>query len=515
MSRFSTNLLSTVAGQTLIVIAALAGAKYIFARLGDDAFGLIFLTTTTGFVLAGVFELGICTTIVKEAAAFLDQDAAYVHSLIRTASAFYWCTYVVLCLAIVAAGPYVGSRWIILTSLDRGVAVQVFRVLGVGALLAIPRSLYNSVLRGAQRMDASNLIDVSAAIAQQCGTIAILAMGGGILAVTYWLAGSTLLWIGAYVVVIAHIVSPRCLVPEFVPGIVKRNRSYTSQTMRISFFSIFNTQYDKLVMSRFLPVALVGYYGFAYTLLRRGPTQLAAAVAQAALPFFASLHAGGQRAELKARYKILEESLCFGLVPLFAAILYAAPHLFGYVFNRSVAGLLAAPAILLAAGFYMSSTMLLPYMFCLAVGRPDIPAKLSAYSLALLAPSIPVLVWFFGITGAAGAFVLYQSVGYAFLAPRAYQECLALPLSSLAAVIGKSVSLGCLCYGIWLVRAWNETGSSAIPETVAWFGVGTAAFVAGTWLFVTEDLRRAIKKHLRLGLSLFNRWRQSDVREQS
>lgn len=514
MSRFTTNLLSTLAGQTLIIIAALAGTKYIFARLGEDAFGLVFLITTTGFMLAGVFELGICTTIVKEAAALLDRDPAYIQALIRTAGAFYWCTYVGLCVAVLTAGPYVASRWIILTALDADVAVQVVRVLGVAALLAIPRSLYNSVLRGAQRMDVSNLIDVTAAIGQQCGTIAILAMGGGILPVSYWLAGSTFLWIGAYAVAVARIVSPGCLVPEFVPGIVKRNRPYSSQTMRISLFATFNTQYDKLVMSRMLPVALVGYYGFAYTLLRRGPTQLAAAVAQAALPSFASLHAGGQRAELSQQYKLLQESLCFGLAPFFAAILYSAPHLFGYVFNRGIAGLLAAPVFLLAIGFYISSSMLLPYMFCLAVGRPDIPARLSAYSLALMLPSTPVLVWLFGITGAAGAFVLYQSVAYVYLAPRAYKECLAMPLTSLASVIGRAVSLGCLCYGTWLVRVSNETAPPSVPETAAWFSVGTAAFVAGAWFCITEDLRRAIKNRSRVGLSLLNRWRQSYARQE-
>jgi len=511
MSRLSNNLISTLAGQSLIAIAALAGTKYIFARLGEDAFGLIFLTITTGFVLAGVFELGISTTIVKEVAALLYQERLYVHALIRTASLFYWYGYVALSLALVAIGPYVCSRWLVLGKMDPGVAIQVFRILGVAALLAMPRSLYNGILRGAQRMDLSNLIDVSAAIGQQCGVIVILALGGSVLEVTYWLCGSTFLWIGGYMVVIGHVISPQCLVPGFAREILKRNRSYTMQTMRISFLTIFNTQYDKLVMSRLLPVAMVGCYGFAYTLLRRGPTQLAAAVAQAAFPSFASLHSLGRSAELKHQYKILQEALCFGLVPFFAAILYAAPDVFAYVFNRGIAGRLAVPMLLLAVGHYMSSTMLLPYMFCLAAGRPDIPAKLSAYSLMLLMPATPVLVWFFGITGAAGAFLLYQSLTYGYLAPRAYKECLLLPLTSAASVIGKAASLGCLCYGIWLIRGWGEGATPAIPETAASFAVSTLAFAAGAWFLVTEELRQAIKNRVRLGFLLL---RTSDAKEQ-
>ena len=113
MSRLSTNLLSTVAGQALIAVSALAGTKYVFARLGEDAFGLIVVTMTGGLALAGVFDLGISTTVVKEVAALIHQERLYVRALIRTAGSFYWCAYVLLSLAIVAAGPYIGSHWLI------------------------------------------------------------------------------------------------------------------------------------------------------------------------------------------------------------------------------------------------------------------------------------------------------------------------------------------------------------------------------------------------------------------
>src|SRR5260370_35330024 len=111
MTRLTRNIIYNVAGQGLVLILSLIAVRFIFRRLGDDVFGIIFfnLVLTTG--LASALELGISATIVREVSRFFEKDRAYVTALIRTATLLHWGLRRVLRVAVWLQCPRLVPDW--------------------------------------------------------------------------------------------------------------------------------------------------------------------------------------------------------------------------------------------------------------------------------------------------------------------------------------------------------------------------------------------------------------------
>jgi O-antigen/teichoic acid export membrane protein len=368
----------------------------------------------------------------------------------------------------------------------------------VATLLALPRSLYASLFRGLQRMAFTNVIDVGTSALQQLGIILILAYRGSLFAVVDWIALSYLLGIAAYVLVASRFVPWRTLVPGFSATVVRRNRRFALHMMSISALATIHTQADKVVVSKLMPLGVLGYYSFASAVVTRA-TMVSTAVAQAGFPSFSHLFHRGQRPELMSQYGKLQTLLTFSMVPLYAAITFAALPFFGYLFTPAIGQRLLAPTALLCAGFYLNSTLAVPYIFSLAVGKPEISVRQNVYALFTVLPATVVLVALFGLVGAAASWVVYNLFAYGYGLPRICRECLMISPSSWYAQIARAVALGAATYGTaWLLLAYFER--LTLPYLVAGYLAGSAAFLLGSWSVIGPELR-----HTLIGLAPFHR----------
>lgn len=295
MSRLSKNIIYNLFGQGLILVLGFVAVKYIFKQLGEDALGIIYFTLTMNAVLCAVSEIGICSTTVREVSAHFKEEPGYIHDLIRTASLFYWVAYLLLAVIIYFVAPILINKWVNLKTMDAATAMQVLQILGISALLALPRSLYTSIFRGLQRMEFNNFIDVASSALQQFGIIVILAIGGRLLAVVYWIAVSFGVGVLCCIFALHRFFSWQTFVPHYYSTVVKRNLRYSSNMMSISLLAMVHMQFDKIIVSKLLPVSLFGFYGFAYNAVSK-TILLTSAVAQAAFPSFSSLFKmGGAR----------------------------------------------------------------------------------------------------------------------------------------------------------------------------------------------------------------------------
>ncbi|TMG60550.1 MAG: hypothetical protein E6H83_05510, partial [Chloroflexi bacterium] len=90
MTRLTRNVMYNVVGQGLVLVLSLIAVRFIFRRLGNDVFGIIFFNITLTAVLTRVLELGASSTIVREVSSAFESERAYVRDLVRTASFLYW-----------------------------------------------------------------------------------------------------------------------------------------------------------------------------------------------------------------------------------------------------------------------------------------------------------------------------------------------------------------------------------------------------------------------------------------
>lgn len=492
MSRLSRNVLYNVAGQGTVLLLGFVGVHFVFSRLGADAFGVIYFNLVLVGVLTTALELGVLATTVREVSAFFDSEPDYVERLIRTASLFYWGLGAVLFGAVFVAAPFLAAHWINLRTLDSGTAVVMLRLLSVTVLIQLPRALYASLFQGRQRMELNNGIDVASSAVQQLGLIAVVAAGGSAYQAAGWIALSVVLSTIAYLLLAGRLVGWRALIPAYDQGVVRRNLRFTGHMGALSILSMLLLQSDRIVVSKLLPIAVVGYYSFASTVVVRISFAYNA-IAQAALPSFARLHSRGDAGPLLVQYRKLQDLVCFGLVPVFAALVFGALPLYTNLFNARVAGQLLLPTALLSLGFYMGATVAIPYQFAIAAGRPDIPARANLYALFVVVPWAVTATYLYGITGAATSWIAYGSFLYLYMVPRTCRECLHIPPLSWHAHVARAFGLAAATYGAaWLLL--SVTRSFGLGALILADLAANLAFGVGALLLIGPDLRQTVRR---------------------
>jgi O-antigen/teichoic acid export membrane protein len=488
VGRLGRNLVSNVVGQGLVTVLLLVAGKYLYASMGADAFGVVFFALTLASALSAALDLGLGSTAVREVAANHERDPGYIVGLIRTSSLLCWGVFLTLSSVVLAAAPLLVDRWVRLSELDGDRAAAALRVVAVGGLLTLPRSLYTNVLRGLERMDVSNAIDVGAQAVQQSGTVLLVRAGASLETLVTWLALSQLGWCLAHAAAVARLVGPAAVLPGWDRQAVRRNLRFGTHLTAASILAVIYSQADRLIASHLLPIAVFGSYTFGYSGITRA-TLLTTAVANAAYPAFAALFAQGDRVRLMDRYQTLQELVCLGTAPLFAAVPFFVRPVATVIFEARVASTLVVPLSLVSLGCYLNGTLTLLYVFSLAAGRPDISVRQNLLTLPVVLPLTALLISRLGLTGAGAAWVLYNLLGYAWGGRRANRECLQLPVRRWLAPLGRAAVLAALTYGPALAWAAGRSPSAA----AAAYLVATAAFALGAAALAGPGLRAAVR----------------------
>jgi O-antigen/teichoic acid export membrane protein len=491
MSRLTKNLIYNVAGQGVVLLLSLIAARFIFRRLGDDTFGIIFFNLVLVAVLTNALELGVLATIVREVSSHFDSQPGYIRALIGTASTLYWSAGLLVVAVIWVTAPLLVTHWINLKTLDPNTAATTLRILSATALVALPKGLYTSLFRGRQLMGWNNAIDVGTSAVQQTGILVLLLAGGRVYMVAGWIAASAILGALAYVVVAARLFSWRSLVPSFSMEVVRRNVAFTSRTMTTSILSLVHVQAAQVIVSKLLPIAEFGLYGFASSTVNRA-TIVSGATAQAAFPSFSNLFRSGDRAALLTQYRKVQDMLCYGTVPLFAGVIFAALPVYGYLFNAPAARLLLVPTAWLCLGYYMSGTVSVPYMFSLAVGRPDITMKTTLLALIFVLPVTVGLIYFFGLPGAGFSWVFYHVFVYAYMVRRISAECLSIPPRDWYFHVAKVMACAAATYGLAWIAIVLPSGYSLIALVIGYL-LATLAFAAASVFLIGPDLKSTLR----------------------
>jgi O-antigen/teichoic acid export membrane protein len=491
MTRLTRNIIYNVVGQGLVLVLSLIAVRFIFRRLGDDVFGIIFFNIVLTTVLSSALELGVSSTIVREVSSHLGSEPGYVRALIRTASTLYWGAGILLVVVVWVTAPFLVTHWVNLRTIDANTAATLLRVMSATSLVALPRSLYASVIRGRQMMHLNNAIDVGAALTQQAGILLILLAGGRVYVVAGWISVNALLTILAYMVTAARLFGWEAVAPSFSRQVVRRNLGFTSQMMVISALSLVNTQAPQVIVSKLLPIAEFGFYSFVWSTVNRAAL-ITVASAQAAFPSFSELFAAGDRPRLLQQYRKLQDLVCFGTLPLFTGICFAALPVYTYVFNSGVAQRLLLPTAFLALGSWMNGTLTVPYTLSVAMGKPQIAARLNTYAVVVVLPVTALLVYLFGLPGAGFSWVFYHLFAYGYMVPRICRECLQTSPWTWYGHAGKVLGLAAVTYGVaWLVV--SALGMFTLPVLVVAYLVATAAFALGANAMIGADLKETLR----------------------
>jgi len=407
LASLTRNVAANFAGTAWIIALQLAVVPVCVRLIGVEAWGVIAFFASLQAVLA-LLDLGLGATMSRELARLgaRPNGARAMRDTLRTLEIVYWLTGAAIGVGCWVLAPWFATSWLRPSGLPTESAIAGLRWLGLALALRWPNALYWGGLAGLERQGLLNLQRVIAETLRQGGSVLVLwAIAAELEAYALWNCVA-----GIVSSTTAGVLLWRCLPRSEGPAAfsVERLRTvwrFAAGVGIVSGLGVVLSQMDKLVLSRFLPLAVFGHYGIAAT-VAGGLALLVGPFHQAFFPRFVRYVAGRETAALANDYHRGCRLAALALVPAAASgILFAESWLAVWlrdgVLAREVAPLFA---VLLGAAC-LNGLMSLPWALQLASGWTAVAIRINGLAVLVGVPALVVSVERNGAIGAAGAWL--------------------------------------------------------------------------------------------------------------
>jgi O-antigen/teichoic acid export membrane protein len=409
--KFVSNTFFNVLGRSWSFLISLLLTPYMLARLSVTDFGTWVLLTIL-INSANLLDLGLGFAFVRFIAAYYTyEDYESINKVIFSGLAFYS----LLGIVGVAGGLLIEHPLLHLLRISAPGNTYLL-VLLTCALYNIG-AMYLSVLKGIQRMDKQNSIEIAMSVLNVIGTVCFLEAGLGIFGLAANALINAILAIGLTFATVKRAVPKISLRWNFDGRLLREMFAYG---LKISVSRIGNLicfQADKLIVSRVLGLASVSFYEVAARLtafMRAVPLVLLSAL----IPATSELGARNDGEKIERTYLIISKYIAILTVAGVAFLLLDATSIvrlwLGRSFDQSAvliqvlaigygANILGGTASQIGAGvgrpeFDMHSTILLsivnPTLSFLLVRRFGAPGAAAGTSIALVSAAVYLLFAF-------------------------------------------------------------------------------------------------------------------------
>jgi O-antigen/teichoic acid export membrane protein len=376
--------------------------------MGIEAYGLVGFYASLQTIMT-IFDLGLSITANRELArlSVMADARTEMRNLIRSLEAIYWAFALFIGIMIVAAAPLLTTRWIHFERMSSGTALRAIILMGISLLLLFPYALYSGGLMGLQRQVLANVILVISATLRGAGALAVLKLISPTVTTYFsWQivasATQTLLAGGAL-----WLVLPRADgFPKVRGQILKRLYRFAGGVAAIGILGTVLTQLDKIVLSRFLTLRVLGYYTMA-GVAASGLYMFVLPIFSAVFPRLSQLVAAGDDEELKSLYHLSSQALSVLVFPAAAVLIFFAPEvLLVWTGNPEVVRNASFVVRLLVSGTALHAALHLPYALQLAHGWTRLSLITNGAAAIALVPFIVISTRLYGAPGAAAAWVI-------------------------------------------------------------------------------------------------------------
>jgi O-antigen/teichoic acid export membrane protein len=309
------------------------------------------------------------------------------------------------------AAPYIANEWLQSQKISPNQLIFVIQLMGASIALQLPANLYVGGLMGLEKQVVANVIQVLWSMLRGVGSILVLwQISPSITAFIWWQLFSNVIYcLVARKIIWCEMREPRA-VSRFKWTILRNNWRFAAGMAGMSFVSISLLQLDKLIVSKLLPLEMLGYYMLAATLASITGI-LARPIVRALFPQFTALVEEKERASLVKLYHNSSEFLSLATIPAgLICIFFSRELLFIWTGSSVVAEQSWLVASLLVSGALMQSLTAVPFYVALAHGELRLNLKVGLVSIILLVPLLFLLIPGYGLVGAGMSWFMMNVV---------------------------------------------------------------------------------------------------------
>jgi O-antigen/teichoic acid export membrane protein len=391
--RFAANTFFNLVGRFWSFLVALLLTPYVLSRLGVEDFGVWILLSVFASSF-GLLDVGLGWSFIKYVSEYRAVgEFDRINRVLFAGVAFY----VLLGAGFLALGGLLGPVLfrVFRVEAEPGIFLLILGAFGVNNLAL----LMLSMLRGLQRMDLSNAVEILVTLPRVAGTILVLEAGMGIRG----LAINALLV--AFLAGTSGWVCLRRAVPwielRWTPdfALLGRLLGYGGKLQVVRLSELVCFQVDRLIVSRFLDVASVSFYELGSRLvlfMRALPYVLISVVT----PAVSELAALDDRARALRMYRLASKYVGAATVGLVALVMLDATALLVLWLGPGFEGS-AIIVRILAVGYGVNAMSAVAGQTGSGFGRPDFEMR-GAILLTVVNPVLSILlIQALGVSGVA------------------------------------------------------------------------------------------------------------------
>lgn len=433
------NTIFNIIGRFWGILVALILTPYIIHHIGIERFGIwAIVGVITGYF--GLLDFGVRDSFTKFIAEFYTKgNYKGLNQIVNTGFVFYSLLGVI----IVVLALFLINPLLRLFNIPANLYNEASFVFFVGIILftvSNALAVFGAIQSGLQRMDISNKIAIAISIPSIIGTILFLELGYGLPglmvnnAIILGISGITSL-------VIAFRILPTLRLNPFLFNRKTFKMLYGFGIKRwvTHIEDIVTFQTDKLLISHFLILGLVGYYQLGYLIIGKA-REIPSLLISAIVPAVSELNAGQKREKIIELYSRGTKYLLAIAFPLFFFIFTSADLIIfswlGKNFTNTVLVIqIFAPSFLIMSLFAMGSAV------AVGMGKPEFQMKAAGIQSILNIILSIILIIKIGFIGVLLATLISVTLSSTYFGVR-FHNYLKLTLID----FGKRIRLGSLVF---------------------------------------------------------------------
>lgn len=408
------NIAVNLVGRLITAALGLFLSPYFFRHLGAEAYGLVGFYNAMATVL-GLLNLGFGTVFATEVARHgrlaTPEERQTVRDLVRTYGTLYGVLGLVIGVLCVLLSPLLAERAVHRQLLSLEVTAEAIRWMGLALVVWWPIGIFSGALNSLERQVEQNAITVVTTLLRSALLVVMLRWWtNDVRAYFALIFALTLASLVATVWVCWRVVSPSGERGRWRSELLRGHGTFAFHSTLIAVASTLLNQLDRLVVTKELPLPLVGYYSLATT-LGQMMYFFATPVFAAYQPQLIQL-AAAQEHDTEARIYRQATRIVMSMlvVPCSVLCLFPDELLMAWTHDPQAAPLLRWPLRLLVLATSIHGLMHIPYALMVARRWMSLSAVFNVSALIIM---IPTAWWFthrWGLTGAALSWLLVQSV---------------------------------------------------------------------------------------------------------
>lgn len=419
---FSLNVVANYAGKFWSIASVYIFVPVYIRILGIDAYGLIAFNSIT-LALLFIADAGLSSAFAREAAK--KQRGQKLLDVLTSVERVLFGILIVVGSAFAVLAPMIADNWLdSLQVLDRHVVVQSLQLMPLALVPQIAMSLYFGGLMGLERQVTANLLFTAFTVLRSgCVIIPIYFIPDVRMFFAWQAITSIVLLLIMRSTLHRYICFGERHAPNFTPALrgrfsvtsLQQIRSYALGMLGMSIVAGLNTQIDKLVVSKMLPLAEFAQYSLVST-LAQVPYILTLPIATALLPRFTNLLETGRSVELTRLYRSSTYYIAtVGTIAGLALCLFVGDVMTLWVQGQPINEMTVKAARLLAVGCTLLTFQLAPFQLSLAHGHNRTNVRLGVTVLLVSVPLQLFLTSRYGVLGAALPWLLMNAAAFLYL----------------------------------------------------------------------------------------------------